>query len=203
MEGLLGLLMLGGIIAIIVYYTNKRKEEKQNEQVRREETRRIEEAELKEKWDRKTKEFLENGLPIINCSNLQLTQNELCHFMGNACFCRVKQQTVGYEGGSRGVSLRVAKGVSFRVGNYRGHYVKQDITERTDGVIYLTNKKIIFSAIKNSSVIKYEEIINLNVAENMLQIQTEKKTYLFQVVDDFNFMVILDHVINKPEKDVF
>ena len=201
MEGFLGLLVIGTVIAIMIYYKNRRKqEEKQQEEKERkivEEAKEKELESLKERWEEKKKEFSTNGLPIINSEALQLTKNEVCHFAGDACFCKVKQQTVGYEGGNRGVSFRVMKGISFRVGNYQGHYIKQEIIERTNGLIYLTSKKIIFSAIKNSSVIQYKDIISLDTADDMLQIQTEKKTYLFQIVDSFSFMVILEHIINE------
>ena len=206
MEGFLGLLFLGAIIGIICYSINKNKEEKakqeqqeEQEKLKIEEERNQEQQLLKEKWEEKKNEFLINGLPVITIDTMSLTKNEVCHFMGEACFCKIKQQTVGYEGGSRGVSLRVMKGVSFRVGNYKGHQIKEDVIEKTNGSIYLTNKKIVFSAIKNSSVIRYNAIINLNVTDNMLQIQTEKKTYLFQIVDSFNFLVILESIMDKLE----
>ena len=201
MEGFFGLLVLGGIILLIVNSTNKKKEEKkqkeENENKAIEEARIKEEQLLKEKWEEKQKELETNGLPTLTCVTLNLSKNEICHFAGDACFCKIKNQTVGYEGGSRGVSFRVMKGVSFRVGNYRGHYVKQEIIEKTEGTIYLTSNKIVFTALKNSSTIKYKDIVNLSVEKNMLQIQTEKKDYLFEVVDSLNFMVIFEHIINN------
>ena len=204
MEGFLGLLFIGAIIGIVCYYKNKRKEEKakqeEQEKLKIEKAKNEEQQLLKEKWEEKKNEFLVNGLPTLTIDTMPLAKNEVCHFMGDACFCKIKQQTVGYEGGSRGVSFRLMKGVSFRVGNYKGHYIKKEIIDKTTGTIYLTNKKIVFSAIKNSSVVKYSDIINLNIADNMLQIQTEKKTYLFQIVDSFNFLVILESIINQIEE---
>ena len=205
MEGFLGLLVFGSAVGIIIYYVNKKRQEKaqqkENEKRALEEAKRKELEFLKEKWEQKKKEFLNNGLPILNTETLQLEKNEFCHFLGDAFFCKIKQQTVGYEGGSRGVSFRVMKGISFRVGNHRGHYIREEVTDRTKGLIYLTSKKIIFSSIKNSSVIKHKDIINLDVADNMLQIQTDKKTYLFQIVDSFDFMVILEFIMNEMKEE--
>ena len=203
MEGFASVLVIGFIIGIIIYFTKKKKKEKEeqeeNERIIAEEIRKKEEVRKKEMWEKKKREFSSTGLPIIKVETLRLTKNEVCHFAGEACFCKIKTQTTGYEGGSRGVSLRVMKGVSFRVGNYKGHYIKEDITEKTNGVIYLTNKKIIFTAFKNSSIIKYENIISLDAHEDMLQIQTEKTTYLFQIGDSFLFMVILEQIINERD----
>ena len=136
MEGILGLLVFVGFIVIIVYCVKKTKEKqkiKQEEIAKRENDERIDREKeitlLKEKWDRKIEEFNLYGLPILNIATLQLTKNEVCHFSGTAFFCKQKQETVGYEGGNRGVSFRVMKGVSFRVGNYQGHYVKREVIE--------------------------------------------------------------------------
>lgn len=203
MEGFLSLLFIGAIIGIICYFKKKGRDEKakqeEQERLNSEERRMKEEKLLKEKWEEKKKEFLTNGLPILNIDTLLLAKNEVCHFFSDACFCKTKQQTVGYEAGSRGVSFRIMKGMSFRVGNFRGHNIKADITETTNGLIYLTNKKIIFSAVKNSTAIKYNDIINLNIADNKLQIQTDKKTYLFQIFDSFNFLIILECIVNQIE----
>ena len=204
MEGFFGLLVICAIIGAVFYYKNKGKEEKakqkEQEKLNVEKAKNEEQQLLKKKWEEKKKEFSVNGLPILTIDTMPLSKNEVCHFMGDACFCKIKQQTVGYEGGSRGVSFRVMKGVSFRVGNYKGHYIKEEIVDKTYGTIFLTSKKIVFSAIKNSSVIKYNDIINLNIADNMLQIQTEKKTCLFQIVDSFNFLLILESIINQIEE---
>ena len=207
METFLGLLGLVILIVVIVHFVNKRKEKEElvanQEQQRKkvEEERKEKELEkLKQQWEIKKRELESNGLPILHIDTLMLTKNEVCHFAGDARFCKLKQQTVGYEGGSRGVSVRVAKGISFRFGNFRGHNIRETVTEKTNGLIYLTNKKIVFSAIRNSGVIKYKEIINLNAFENLLQIQTNEKTYLFEIIDSLNFMIILEHIINKYEE---
>lgn len=205
MEGFVGFLFFCIIIGIIVYYANKNKQEKLQKETKAneiaEEKKQNELNALQIKWEEKKKDIETNGLPILSLETLQLTKNEVCHFAGDAYFCKIKQETVGYEYGSRGVSFRLMKGVSFRVGNHKGHHIKQEIIDKTDGLIYLTNKKIIFTAIKNSSVIKYKDIINLSATDNMLQLQTEKKTYLFQVVDSLTFMVILEHIINKQNEE--
>ncbi len=206
MEAFSGLLVLGIIIGVIVYYVKKNNENKTTTsqiqtQTKQKENEKSEEELLKEKWDKKKKEFLEQGLPTINSGTLCLTKNEICHFESSASFCKLKQQVVGYQGGSRGFSVRVIKGLSFRVGNHRGHYIKEEIKEKTNGTIYLTSKKIIFSALKNSCVIKYKDIVNLNIVENMIQFQTEKKTYLFQIVNSFDFMLLLECLLEKEENN--
>ncbi|MBO5714419.1 MAG: hypothetical protein J6R83_03230, partial [Clostridia bacterium] len=156
---------------------------------------------LKQKWEEKKQEYAVNGLPILEGETIKLTKNEVCHFADVANFCKIKTHTTGYEGGSRGTSIRLMKGVSFRVGNYRGHYVKEEITEKTEGRIYLTSKKIVFTAPLNSCIIKYDAIINIGVTNGMVQFQTEDKTYLFQMENYLDFMIILESVAYKNEEN--
>lgn len=200
MEILIFFIVVGIIVGVAVYknISNKKREQQREQE---EQLKQKKQEELKIKWDEKKKEFEKNGLPVLENEILKLTKNELCHFAGDSNFCKLKKQTVGYQGGNRGVSLRIMKGVSFRVGNYQGHSIKEEIVEKTQGKIYLTNKKLVFSAITNSRVIKYSEIVNLNIVDNMIQIQTEERAYLFEVEDYFNFMVILECIINKTENN--
>ncbi len=204
MEAFSGLVVIAIIVGLVIYFNNKKKQEQalaeekaKKEAALAEERRKKELEELEIRWNQKKEEFSKNGLPIIDDETLKLTKNEVCHFVGDASFCKVKQETKGYEGGSRGVSFRVMKGVSFRVGNYKGHPIKEEVIDKTSGIIYLTSKKIVFSALTHSRVIKYKDIINLNVFETMLQIQTEDRAYLFEIADSFNFMVILEYIINQ------
>ena len=209
MEALSSLLFIFAIVGVVIYFVNKNNKEKEleaqrvaenNARLAEEEKQKEKELEqLQLKWEEIKNDYKINGLPVIVPATLKLTKNEVCYFEGNASFCKNKTQTVGYEGGSRGVSFRVMKGISFRVGNYQGHYVKEQITEKTDGTIYLTSKKVVYTAPTNSRVIKYDDIVNLSVVQDMLQIQTDERAYLYQIDDLFNFMSILDFILNKDK----
>lgn len=209
MEALSSLLFIFAIVGVVIYFVNKSNKEKEleaqriaenNARLAEEEKQKEKELEqLQLKWEEIKNDYKINGLPVIVPATLKLTKNEVCYFEGNASFCKNKTQTVGYEGGSRGVSFRVMKGISFRVGNYQGHYVKEQITEKTDGTIYLTSKKVVYTAPTNSRVIKYDDIVNLSVVQDMLQIQTDERAYLYQIDDLFNFMSILDFILNKDK----
>ncbi|MGN1097147.1 MAG: hypothetical protein ACI4QU_04860 [Christensenellales bacterium] len=122
MEILGGIVAVGIIIGIIIYAFKKKKireEKKQQEQVSKEDSEQKELEELQLRWKEKEEEISINGLPIVTNGTILLANDEICHFEGDAAFCKIKNEIVGYESGSRGVSIRVMKGVSFRVGNYR------------------------------------------------------------------------------------
>lgn len=54
-----------------------------------------------------------------------------------------------YQGGSSGYSIRVAKGVRFRVGSHRGTYVPSPEVLKvidTDGNLYMTTQRVIYTS---------------------------------------------------------
>ena len=191
MESLVGIIILLAIVAIVIVVVmlHGRFKRKKAE-------------EMKAKYDAIIAKYKLKGLPVVNLGSLNLAKEEICHFSGNACSCKIKQEIVGYKGGSRGISIRIVKGVSFRVGNFKGHSVKKQIIDRNTGIIYLTNKKIIFSAKKNSAVINLRDIVALNSFKKILQIQTNSKSYLYDIEDIFSFLVILECLFNKEEPDL-
>ena len=56
-----------------------------------------------------------------------------------------------YQGGSQGMSFRVMKGVSYRVGGHRGHITSETgVVAVSDGELILTNNRVIFRGDKKS-----------------------------------------------------
>jgi len=86
-------------------------------------------------------------LPILE-SDIILKKKEVCHYEVPAKLVEEKTRT-RYVGGSRGVSFRIAKGVYYRVGGFRGERIKETFKEITDeGTLYVTNKRVLFVGTK-------------------------------------------------------
>ncbi|MDD5451975.1 MAG: hypothetical protein PHT49_08795 [Desulfovibrionales bacterium] len=67
-----------------------------------------------------------------------------------------------YEDGSHGVSIRIAKGLSYRIGAHRGHIVSDTaIVTVSLGQFVLTSKRAIFRGDKKSFNIKLDKILDL------------------------------------------
>lgn len=65
-----------------------------------------------------------------------------------------------YVGGSQGVSIRVLKGVYYRLGSFKGHTVKETKLVYIDtGTVTLTNKHIYFTGQQKSIRIRYTKIV--------------------------------------------
>src|SRR5436190_7445300 len=83
--------------------------------------------ELSEQINRATCKYrLRHGpLAPIYVPNLLLEPSEIALWSEPASLYENRVVSRRYEGGSRGVSIRVAKGMSFRVGNHRGHSMSE------------------------------------------------------------------------------
>ena len=78
-----------------------------------------------------------------------------------------------YEGGSQGVSIRICKGVYYRVGSNKGHAVDYTYTNPLgSGALVITNKNIIFVGAK---AIKFaiNKIITFNAYEDGIELMKE------------------------------
>lgn len=89
-------------------------------------------------------------LPIVQNSMAAviLKPGEVCHYQAPANTIVVKNQVVGYKGGSAGVSVRVAKGVTLRSGSSRGTPIRQDVVTRYPGVFTMTNQRFVMTGEK-------------------------------------------------------
>lgn len=66
-----------------------------------------------------------------------------------------------YVGGHHGMSFRVAKGVYYRVGTFRGHPVEHSQLEEVDsGIAAVTTKHIYFSGSRKSFRVPYAKIVS-------------------------------------------
>lgn len=207
--GILGwAIVIGVIIFFFVWKKKKRKLELENQRrLRKEECKKVAEERakmlvtLREQWDAKKEEFKTDGLPIYTAESLHLSKNENCHFIGSAVFSETKNEIVGYKGSGGDFSFELIKGLNRTYSNHQGNYITQETTEETCGTLYLTSKKIIFTAEKNSFVIRYEDLVSLNVFHGKYQFQTDTATYMLLIADDFNFGVTLEYIVNEIETD--
>lgn len=140
----------------------------------------------------------DSPLPIVQ-SNLVLSNGETCHYCGPATFVKSKNVVVGYSGGHAGASIRVAKGMSIRTGSTKAAPIRGDVQERTNGVLSITNKRVVFSANKGafdkkistlSAVTPYSNGIAFQFGETQYPLESKEPEYVYQ---------ILARVINSSE----
>jgi hypothetical protein len=106
-------------------------------------------------------------LAPISVPNVVLEPGESAFWSQPASLYENKVVRRRYEGGSRGVSIRVAKGVSFRVGNHRG----QSVSETADvpvafGEFIITSHRLLFVGDKKSFSAPLKKVLHLEPAHD-------------------------------------
>ena len=82
-----------------------------------------------------------------------------------------------YEGGSHGVSLRVAKGVYYRVGSFRAQPVVTQETVHVDtGQLAVTNKHIYFAGDRKAFKLPFNKIVAFTPYDDGIGIQRDAMT---------------------------
>lgn len=117
----------------------------------------------------------------IDVGGVRLQKAEVACLKIDATLMGVKKRRV-YVGGSQGVSFRIAKGVSYRVGAIRGHAetVEEDVVE-AEGDLIVTTKRLIFSSLERSFAVALGKIVNVNLYLDgvMVHSDSRQKPYFF------------------------
>lgn len=88
-------------------------------------------------------------LPVIPApAAVVLRPGEVCHYQTPASIVEIKERVVGYSGGSGGVSVRVAKGVTLHSGRSRSTPIRADVAKEYPGIFTMTNQRMIMTGEK-------------------------------------------------------
>lgn len=155
----------------------------------------------KRRKDKKTVKTLNPNepLPVIITSNLLLSAGEVCHYCQQATYVKTKNVVVGYSSGSRGTSIRVAKGVSFRLGASKAAPVRGDVHEKTTGILSITNKRIVFSSNKGAFDKKISALSAITPFQNGIAFQFGEHQYPLETTEAEYISKILNRIIKTPE----
>lgn len=137
-------------------------------------------------------QLLQNS--IIENPNIPLKKDEVCILKSNAESVYNKQGVTGYKGGGQGVSLRVAKGVSFHTGGARRVAERGIITEKYAGFLYMTNQRIILLSEKHGFDLKWSSITQIARTGNPKEyiIYHGTKSSIFIINDSNKFEQLYD-----------
>lgn len=144
-----------------------------------------------------TKQLLDTDpLPTVIGHNLILKEGERCHYTDTATYVKTKNVIIGYSGGNNGVSIRIAKGVSYRVGTSKAAPIRGNVEERTPGTLSITNHRIIFSAAKGSFDKKISALTSLNPYSNAVEFQFGSQQYMLETNEAEYITQVIVRIIN-------
>jgi hypothetical protein len=125
---------------------------------------------------------LENGIfTIIHHAPINLTKNEKCYLSFQGKVLESKIVTTGYTRRSSGVSIKIAKGVTYRVGAARSAPIREEITVKHSGNLYLTSSRIVFVAGSKSFIIKFDDLLTFEVYSNGIGFVVGGHTHLVEL----------------------
>lgn len=131
----------------------------------------------KELWRLRLLTSIQEGVvPHISVSNVILQKGEIPYWSEPSALLEEKVISRRYEGGSHGVSMRVMRGVSYRVGASRGHIVSETgnvVVSRGDLII--TSKRIIFRGDLKSFAIALDKLLNIEIFSNGVTVSEVNK----------------------------
>lgn len=103
----------------------------------------------------------DNGylLPLTELQ-IALQKYEECYMGFPAKLIESKTITAGYKNINHGFSMPIVKGIRYRAGTGYSMPVRETVTTSYSGAIYLTDRRIIFSAGEGSFTLKFDKLIS-------------------------------------------
>lgn len=133
-------------------------------------------------------------LTKINTGTLNLEKDEFCYYADKASIKEQKTITTGYSGKNGGFSFKIMNGIHYRTGSSEGKAIKQNQTITYNGLLYITNKRIIFTSNKYSFDKAFDKITSIMQFEDGVNLQIGSKTYTIytntarQFIEVFNLV---------------
>lgn len=120
--------------------------------------------------------------PNMRTDKILLSKGEICHFAERAILVTEKTKR-HYEGRNNGYSIRLTKRITYRTGKSKGVPVDDVIIEKTKGLIYVTDKRVIFVSDKNAFDKKIKSLTACVPYSNAVKLQFGSSTYTLMVPD--------------------
>lgn len=102
-------------------------------------------------------------LPTVHAPGIVLQKAEVAHWQAGAQMLVSKTVTTGYTGSSSsGISIRVMKGVNYRIGSSRSRPIRQQVTQRISGTLVITSKRALFNGTGKSFSITFGSLLSFD-----------------------------------------
>lgn len=126
------------------------------------------------------------SLRVEGSSPVVLKKGEVAHFADKAVLKEVKSVSLGYKGGSHGVSLPIGGGIRYRVGAHRGHIQREDrLVETSRGALIISNQRLFLQPFPGHKPlsIPLNKILSYQCFENGIEVYKEgrEKGYFLSI----------------------
>jgi hypothetical protein len=139
-------------------------------------------------------------LPLVDDSRLPVHAGEVVHAELQAALMKYVP-IHEYRGGSRGVSIRIMKGVSYRTGAQRGHIVTvgTQLQVADAGTLTVTSERVVFAGRVKTLTFLLKNLVSLEVFEDGLQlgVSNRQTTSLFKFSPVDPVAAVISHAAAK------
>lgn len=144
----------------------------------------------------------EGKLPTIDAQdlNVNLNKDEKLHYVSKAFIVKNKSVTKSLNYSGFSASIRIVKGIRYRVGNIKINPQKIDVMMTDDaGVFYLTTENIGYIGLNKHFSLPYEKISSLDVKNGFLYLYKKGKESPFIIsMNDYELpLAIFSFKINE------
>lgn len=149
----------------------------------------------------------EGKLPSLTLNDVITSKGEIVYWSEPSVLLEEKIVRRRFEGGSQGLSFRISKGISYRIGGFRGHSIGESgVISTSCGDLIITNRRIFFRGDRKSFDIKYDRLLDLQFFINGLQAheKNRSKPKIISYVNDDNGPIIseiLTYIIDHINQD--
>lgn len=145
---------------------------------------------------------IDNGdLPVLSVP-IKLQRGETCHAVAQATWLEMRTRTDRINYGGPVASIRIMKGLRYRVGSVRVQRITRDeLTEIDRGTVYLTNKRVIFDGAKKNTTLRLSALLSFTPFNDgvVLEKSTGKPPHLLLQGDVELFTAILGAALAVSE----
>ncbi len=136
------------------------------------------------------------SLPVLTPNGLVLKENEICHYQGSAHTEKTSSRIAGYTSQHKGGSVRIARGLSVHTGGTERQAVRETLTEKSRGILYITNKRIIFIAPKNAFDKSLSSLSAYIPSQEHMTFLFGNQSFDLITADSFRIRNIIDGILN-------
>jgi hypothetical protein len=143
---------------------------------------------------REVEAFIAAPLSPVVPSQLVLQPGEQCYWQEPAQLMELRTHT-HFEGGSLGVSVRIARGLYLRPGAFRGAPVSSTGMEVDDsGTAYVTNNRIVFIGERGAKTVTLKQLAGLEPFSDGARITPSNKKPLALITGNFRLGIVIDRI---------
>lgn len=145
-----------------------------------------------------TLNMIKNGqLPIITGTNINLANDEVCHYADIGYTFKDKIITTGYTGKSNGISIRLMKGLTYRTGGSGGKAIRENQRTTYTGTLYITNKRVIYSSTNECFDKTFDKVTSITEVKDGIILQIGSTSYSIILNTHAEFVKIFNMVKNN------